>query len=182
MTKERTCRSGRVFSVTLLLIFLFTLSLSTSSLFALNTEINRATLRGLKGVRVLIEDLPPEAEQAGLTKNQLQNDVESKLQGAGIKTLSQEECFKTPGEPYFYINVNVNATKNEGELYAYSIDIGLVQNVILERDPKQTGYAVTWSTGGLGLLGKKQLNQIRDSVEDMVLIFVKAFLSVNPRK
>jgi len=171
-----------VSSVTLGLVFLFTLFLGTSSLFALTTETNRATLRGLDGVRVLVEDLPPELEQAGLTKNQLQNDVESKLRGAGIKTLSQEECFKTPGEPYFYININVNTTKNEGGLYAYSIDIGLVQNIVLQRDPKQTGYSVTWSTGGLGLIEKKQLNQIRESVEDMVLIFIKAFLSVNPAK
>jgi len=34
-------------------------------------DFARATLRGLQGVSVLIEDLPPESERAGLTTQQL---------------------------------------------------------------------------------------------------------------
>ena len=39
-------------------------------------DFARATLRGLQGMYVLIEDLPPESERAGLTTQQLQTDVE----------------------------------------------------------------------------------------------------------
>jgi hypothetical protein len=149
---------------------------------ALNSETNRATLRGLAGVRVLIEDLPAEVLREGLTKTRLHADVELKLRKAGIKTLTQDECFKTPGEPYLYVNINLSLLKAESDHYAYSIDIGLIQNVTLLRAPEQATYAITWSTGGVGLIGKKQLSDLQDGIEDLLSIFVKAFLSVNPKQ
>ena len=43
--------------------------LVTSPLFGLNSEMNRSTLHGLKGMRVLVEDLAPEVEREGLAKD-----------------------------------------------------------------------------------------------------------------
>jgi hypothetical protein len=166
-----------------LLIFIASLLLiSVAPVFALDREPNRQTLRGLQGVRVLIEDLEPEIERSGLTKNQLQKDVEGKLRDAGIKTLTQEECSKTPGEPYLYVNINLNAGKAGDEKYSYSVDIGVIQGVRLQRDPRQKTYAVTWSTGGVGSIEKEFVSRLSDSVEDLVNVFIKAYLSVNPRK
>ena len=58
------------------------------SALALDTNANRETLRGLKGVRVLVEDFASEVEKAGLTKNQLQPHIEDRLRRAGIKPLT----------------------------------------------------------------------------------------------
>ena len=55
-------------------------------LYALNSEINRTTLKGLRGVRVLVEDLAPEVEREGLVKDQLQKSVEERLRSAGIES------------------------------------------------------------------------------------------------
>ena len=44
---------------------------------------DRATLRGLKGVEVLIEDLPPQMVEDGLTAKQIQTDVELRLDREG---------------------------------------------------------------------------------------------------
>jgi hypothetical protein len=151
-------------------------------LYALNSEMNRATLQGLRGVRVLVEDLAPEVEREGLLTDQLQKSVEGRLRSAGIRVLTQEEAVKAPGEPYLYINININFAKGEEEVCSYSIDVALIQNVTLVRIPKQTSYAVTWSTGGVGLIGKKSLSELKGSVEEILDIFVKAFLSVNPKK
>ena len=159
-----------------------TLMFLVSPLYALNSEVNRATLQGLKGVRVLIEDLSPEVEREGLVKNQIQKSVEERLRFGGIKVLTQEETVKTPGEPYLYVNININLSKSEEEVCSYSIDIALIQNVTLVRNPKQTAYAVTWSTGGVGMIGKKSLGELKDSVEEIVDIFVKSFFTVNPKK
>ena len=150
-----------------------------STALALNSEVNRETLRGLKGVKVLIEELSSDIEKAGLARNQIQEIAETKLRKAGIRVLTQEECYKTPGEPYLYININLNPGKAGEEKYAYSIDIGVIQNVALERDPKQKTYAVTWSTGGVGSIGREFLSRLQESVEDLVSIFIGAFLSVN---
>lgn len=152
-----------------------------SPTFAINGKSNRATLKGLKGIGVLVENLAPEVEKEGLVKDQLQTDVESKLRKAGIKVLTKEESAKTPGEPYLYININLNTTKTESDIYPYSIDLLFIQKVSLLRDPKITTYAVTWSTGGVGSVGKQILGQLRDNAKEVVDIFIKAYQAENPK-
>jgi len=163
-----------------LLVTLLTLAFQ-SSVFAINGKSNLATLRGLSGVGVLVEQLAPEVEKEGLIRNQLQIEVELKLRMAGIKVLTKEECLKTPGEPYLYININVNTAKTESDIYPYSIDLVLMQKASLLRDPKQTTYAVTWSTGGVGSIEKSILGQLRGSLEEIVDLFIKTYLSENPK-
>jgi len=152
---------------------------SEYSVFAVNGKSNRATLRGLKGIGVLVEQLAPEVENGGLSKDQLQKNVEAKLRAAGIKVLTREECAKTPGEPNLYINVNVNIAKTESDIYPYSLDLLFIQKVSLLRDQKITSYAVTWSTGGVGSISKELLNDLRESVGDVVEVFIKACQAEN---
>lgn len=151
----------------------------SSPLFAINGKSNRATLRGLKAVGILVENLPSEVEKEGLNRDQLQKTIESKLLKEGIKVLTKEESSTAPGEPYLYVNINVNIAKTESDIYPYSIDLLLIQKVSLVRDPKQTTYAVTWSTGGVGSIEKSILSQLRENVEEMVDIFIKAYLAEN---
>jgi Cdc6-like AAA superfamily ATPase len=164
----------------LMLIFLVLVA-SDYPLFAINGQSNRATLKGLKGVGVLVENLSSEVEKEGLKKNGLQLEVEFKLREAGIKVLSKEESLKTPGEPYLYINVNMNTAKTESDIYPYSIDMLFIQKVSLLRNPQQVTYAVTWSTGGVGSITKQLVSRLRSSVSDMVDIFIKAYLAENPK-
>jgi len=148
----------------------------------LDSEPNRQTLRGLQGVKVLVEDLGSDIERLGLTKAQLTVDTETKLRKAGIKVLTQEECLQTPGEPYLYVNININTGKPGDDKYSYSIDIGVIQNVLLQRDPRTKSYSVTWSTGGVGIVEKESVGSLRTSVDEVVNLFVTAFDSVNPKK
>jgi hypothetical protein len=170
----------RGYIMCLLTVLPFIAMVSSSS--ALNSEANRATLKGLVGVRVLVEEVAPEIEKSGLTKNKLEADVEATLKKAGIKVLTQEEVLKTPGEPYLYVNINAAAGKMQSNLYSYSIDIALIQNVVLERDPKAYTYAITWSTGGVGLTEKESLNQLGESLLNIVDVFIEAHQSVNKSK
>ncbi|OGP87736.1 MAG: hypothetical protein A2157_06355 [Deltaproteobacteria bacterium RBG_16_47_11] len=130
---------------------------------------------------MLVEKLPAEVEKEGLDRNELQRAVESKLRSAGIRLLTKEESLRAPGEPYLYININVNVAKTESDIYPYSIDMLFIQKVSLLRDPKLTSYAVTWSTGGVGSIAKPILSQLRESVEAMVDVFVNAYLMENPK-
>src|SRR5438034_8470713 len=68
-------------------------------------DFARATLQGLQGVYVLIEDIPPENERAGLTTPQLQTDVEGQLRQAGIPVLTKDHAFRLHGAPYVYVYV-----------------------------------------------------------------------------
>jgi hypothetical protein len=161
-------------------IVLFLLFTLPSLVLSVNGKSNRATLQGLKGIGVLVENLPQEVEKEGITKNQLQIEVELKLREARIPILSREECLKTPGEPYLYININVNTAKTESDIYPYSLDVMLIQKVSLMRDPKQTTYSVTWSTGGVGSVSKQSIHPLRNSVGDIVDVFIQAYLAENP--
>ncbi len=149
--------------------------------FGIDSKANRATLKGLGGVAVLVENLPAEVEKEGLVRSRLQTEAELKLKMAGIKVLTKEESLKTPGEPYLYISINLNMAKTESDVYPYGIDLLLIQKVSLVRDPNQTAYAVTWSTGGVGSIAKPIVNQLENNVEDILDVFVKAYLSENPK-
>ena len=166
--------------VAILLVAFLILGLGSSAV-AINGKSNRATLRGLKGVGVLVENLSPEAEKEGLSRAQLQADVESKLRKAGIKILTKDESAKVPGEPYLYVNINLNTAKTEDDVYPYSLDILLIQKVSLLRDPKITTYAVTWSTGGVGSISKQTVGELRENVKAIVDVFIKAYHAENPK-
>lgn len=138
-------------------------------------------LRGLRGVQVVVEDLEPEIEAAGLTRAAIQTDAEVKLRLAGMTVLSEAEMLNTPGVPYLYINANVLPAKR---LWAFNLDLSLNQGVLLERDARLPGMnAATW---GLGRLGTAPVSdgaaRIRGEIQDLLNIFINAWLTVNPRR
>ena len=122
----------------------------------------RDTLRGLKGVMVLVESLSNTVEREGLTARQIRIDVERRLRGRGIRVLSQNKWLQTPGGPYLYINLNI--AKFNGDMYLYSLKIELHQSVILERDKHITCPAVTWDQGMLGTIPVSELKTVKESI------------------
>ena len=143
-------------------------------------DYKRDALKGLEGVYVLIEPIRSEAQEDGLTEVLLQTDVELQLRKAGIKVLTKEECFKTPGAPYLYINVNTVKFKNL-ELYSFNIKIELTQYIQLERNPSITIPADTWSVGMVGSVVASQMKSfVRESLGNLVDKFINDYLVVNP--
>jgi hypothetical protein len=164
----------------LLTILLATvLSGGVTSAFAEMPERAKETLRGLPGVTVVIEPLQDSAEHDGLTRSQLQTEVERQLQTAGIHVLTQDEWRRTPGSPYLY--VSVSALKKSNGLYAYSIEVCLNQLVTLLRNQDIQEFAETWETREVGAVGENQLITVQESVATHVNIFIRDYFSVNPR-
>src|SRR4030095_7344542 len=64
------------------------LGLAGGRSWASDSELDRATGRGMHGVEVTVADIKPEGEGAGLTRYQLQTDVEWQLRQAGIPLVS----------------------------------------------------------------------------------------------
>jgi hypothetical protein len=164
---------------------LFSILLTTAlaggatGVFAEMPERAKETLRGLPGVTVVIEPLQETAEHDGLTRGQLQTEVERQLQAAGIRVLTQEEWRTTPGSPYLY--VNVSALKKNYGLYAYSIEVCLNQLVTLTRNQNIQEFAETWETREVGTVGKDRLATVQESVASHVNIFIRDYFSVNPQ-
>ncbi|HTX13707.1 MAG TPA: hypothetical protein VMD77_00320 [Candidatus Baltobacteraceae bacterium] len=134
---------------------------------------NRESLRGLKGVAVLIEDIDPHIAAEGLTRDTIQNDVELRLREAGISILTG------PTDPYLYVRVSV---QERVDIWFYVIEVSLKQAVTLYRNPEISLDGSTWSVMGYGSVGKDMgVNEVRDNVKDEADRFANAYLSVNPK-
>lgn len=146
--------------------------------FAADEEVSRATLGGLKGVYVAVEELDPEIERDGLTKNQIQTDVELKLLQAGIKVLSKEQWKREKGSPYLYVNAHI--MKVMSGVYIFNITTEFIQEVRLVRNSNIKAPAAIWSAETLGI--SDHVRDIRDPARERVDKFINAYLSVNPKQ
>jgi hypothetical protein len=161
----------------LLALSAFLTSVNTLA-FAADEELSRATLRGLKGVYVAVEDLDPEIERDGLTRSQIQTDVKLKLRQAGIKVLSEEEWKREKGSPYLYVNAHIMKVMNG--VYIFNITTEFIQEVHLVRNSDIKAPAAIWSAEILGI--SDHVTEIRDPAKDRVDKFIDAYLSVNPKQ
>lgn len=143
---------------------------------AQNEEQTRLTLKGLGGVHVYVEELAAEIEKEGLRQSDLRADAEQQLEAAGIRILGNME--KALGNPYLYIYVHVFRLPTQTRRYLYYVRVELNQDVLLVREPKIVGSAVTWSDGGVGI--DFSLEHVREVVGAQVSKFVKAYGAMNP--
>lgn len=146
------------------------------------------TLKGLPGVRVVVESFSRAAEDAGFDTSTFQQEVELKLRLAGIRAYEDSEA---DWPPLLYVNVNALHGK-AGERHAYGISLRLLQRAVLRRHlsaesgkavPEDemddlTAEVVTWSKGATGF---GHLPHVRDSVKDLADSFINAWLAANPR-
>jgi hypothetical protein len=137
------------------------------------------SLRLIKGVLVVVEDLPTKVEKTGLTSDQIQTYVEAKCKRAGLKVLSTEESLNMAGYPILAVNIDLKKIQGNGH-YLYAIHLGLHQNVHLERDPQiMIIGATTWTTSSYGL--GKEVRSMRVRIKNHVNEFINAYSAANSR-
>lgn len=137
----------------------------------------RETLRDITRLDVLIEPIAPQIELLGLTTKQIQTDVETRLQQAGIPITS---FAVNNDEGTLYININMVRVR-QLELWAYSLIVEFKQEVSLKNNPKFTVLAVTWSRDSTGTVGSAHTDQLRGVIAQYIDEFVKDYLSMNPK-
>ncbi len=135
---------------------------------------DRATLKGITTIRVVVDNLDPEAERDGLTKDQLQTDVELRLRKAGIRVTSLRAESESS-----YLHLAVNTIKDSSGVYAFNIVLEFDQWVILERNRNVFRFAPTWGVSSVGTVDAEYLREVRGSVADKVDKFIKAYLEQN---
>jgi len=134
------------------------------------------SLRGIHGLKVVVEVVGTDIEQAGLHRTDIQTDVELQLRLAGIKVLPEDD---QSASPYLYINAHVILGQYNSGLHYAAVDCELHQYVILARDESISTDATTWDTGSAGT---SSLEHVRDHTKDLVDKFINDYLSVNPKK
>ena len=149
-------------------------------------QAERISLRGLPGVYLYVSDLDADIEGSGLSRDQLQTDVEAKLRKAGIRVLTQEERRQTPSMPALLVVLNSQKVKQApaaggDDLYSYSCSIELRQMVSLKGRPSISTLATTWSTGGIGFTEASNIRRVRDAISYDIDEFIRAYRAVNPK-
>ena len=154
------------------------------SLYAIDSELTRQTLLGLKGVSVAVENPQPNiqkyVQRFGLTRDQLQKDIEQRLTKAGIAALNQEKWLQTSGRPVLYVIVNTH--EYEKYWYAYTIIVDFMQITTLESNPDIKTLASTWSINMAGAANIGTLNTIKDNMNILIDRFIDVYLSINRKE
>ena len=142
-------------------------------LFADDTEAERKTLRGIKAVRVVIEDLSADEVKDGLAAGQIRTDVELRLRKAGVVVQTS-----SPFILYIYPHLMVRETG----LYIFHLEVAIMQDAVITANGEDS-LLTTWSASVLGTVGRVNMSRrVREDIGDLVDQFLNAYLSVNPRQ
>lgn len=143
------------------LVMAFSLILKVPTVLA-NTDLN--------GVFVFIERTD---QKGGLTKDQIQTDIELRLKSAGIRVLNEEDWFENLHLPLLQIRVVNHAEKQGIFICSFS-------------------YVLGHSRHFFGKIGNKSFNKesaligntkhVQGLIKEMVDAFINDYLSVNPKK
>lgn len=136
------------------------------------------TLKGLHGVQVVVEDVDPNLEAAGVTKDEIQTKVEDELKEAGIKVFDEDDWKADDAHPYLYLRVN-SMQSDDGKFFAFSLDVELHQDVNIPRDNSIESLASTWETGSFGLLETENAKHLYGNIKKQVGEFIDDFNAQN---
>jgi hypothetical protein len=156
------------------MLFLFLVCLVIPNQFFSQPATN---LKGFDTLRVKVENLPPELDKLGLTKEQIQTDVETKLRQAGF-------TIKDIFEPALYISVEAIEDNCGG--FAVNVRTDLIHSVILKKDEffrpsdfRPLYFLATWKSANIIVVNKSNLQQIRDVVSNQVDKFINDYQEAN---
>ena len=146
--------------------------------FASDDKTDRASLRGIKAVCLVVEVMDQgHAAGSGLSQEQLHSQVRDRVRSAEIP-------INKDSTTCLYLNVRALPAmgKNNKPVGLYAIDFKLefMQAVTLARDPSIRAYASTWSLVNLANVPAQDVERTtREISADLVNRFIKAYKSVN---
>lgn len=140
----------------------------------------KEALRGLKGVKVLVNYLNPVVEKLGLEKAQVKTEVEKKLKQLGLKVYQKA---KPPAMSTLYVAINGVPVKSKAMLI-YSTSVMLVEYAYLKRGVGAVGdlkeiHAINWQKGRIGYTKIGSAKIIMKPIQQLVEEFISDYLAVN---
>jgi hypothetical protein len=136
-----------------------------------DSALDRATLRGIRAVNVVVDAVDPQVEAEGVTRDTLRARLEDRLRAAGVTVDSSRPEF---------LAVRLTAARGGRGPFAAALTLSLYQPVELARDPKVRTATQTWEVETVILAEPKVLSRAcQDSIDDLAGRFVSAYRSVN---
>jgi hypothetical protein len=141
---------------------------------AADGALERATLRGLKAVNVVIDPVDPELEKLGATADVLRTRLEQKLRDSRVQI---------DAAAIEFVGFRVRSVRAARGPLAIAATIALYQPVTLVRDRNMKTSTQTWEVDTVLLADPKQVYRACvDSVDELAGRFVTAYRSVNPER
>jgi hypothetical protein len=136
-----------------------------------DAPLDRATLRGVTAVNVVIDPVGPEIQKEGVTIDGLRMRLEERLRDAGIQIDTTSIAF---------VALRLRSVRAARGPFAIAVTIGLYQPVTLVRDPNVKTATATWEVDTVILADTKQVYRAcMDSADELTGRFVTAYRSVN---
>lgn len=147
-----------------------------------NADPAGASLKGLKSVYVSVQyDAPPQPRY-GLSKDDLRSEVELTLKVNGIRALNRREWKRAAGRPFLFVHIvgNTLNPNQRGASYFYTLNVELIQQVGLQRQPNVRCEGVTWSEATTIVLPYDKLRTIAVQLQNLAADFSRAVEEANP--
>ena len=141
------------------------------------TPTGRETLRGLPGLEVLIESIPPELERAGLTTAGLRTELEQRLKAGGVAVYASQKENPSPAKPYLY--VHLNPLELPGQLQAVAIQVHVRQTLQSLVTNSHIVNAMTWDRHTVIAMRPTDMSLLKETVLEMVDGFIADWRAVH---
>lgn len=136
-----------------------------------DAALDRATLRGVKSVNVVIDPVAAELQKEGATADVLRTRLEDRLREAGIPVDTTATEF---------VALRLTSVRAARGPFAIAATIGLYQPVVLVRDRTIKTATQTWEVETVVLADTKQVYRAcMDSMDELAGHFVTAYRAVN---
>jgi hypothetical protein len=147
-----------------------------------DSTMDRATLRGLKAVKVVVDPPPPEMERAGFDRDHLRASIEQKIRDAGIKI--DNDAIEFLGLGIAMVQGGRKVPLSFGKTpVSLTLSLGVYQVIVLSRDQTIKTVAETWEQQKVIQATAKSLdNVLPGAIDELADQFVKAYRSVNPQE
>jgi hypothetical protein len=156
------------------------LGLLAGASFGGDSAMDRATLRGIKAVKVVVDPPDPELEREGIDRERLRTSIELQLRNARIKIDPDALEFLgvsfPPVEAGRKSRLAIRKTARP-----VAVGLGVYQLVLLSRDKETKTVAETWGQQRVvSAAGRDLEREVSSAVEELVDQFVRAYRAVNP--
>jgi hypothetical protein len=138
-----------------------------------DAPIDRATLRGLGSVGVIVDVLDPELVKQGLTQDMLRKQIEGRLDHAGIRVDKSSSEF---------VGIRILQVRAQRGPYAVSLSLGVYQPVQLVRNKEIKTATETWTVETILMADPKVMSrEALNSLDELTDRLVAAYRTANPK-
>ena len=160
------------------LFFLFTVLCSTSILAQNEIARERASLRGLQELGIVVNvEKPIGLEHESLNTALIRKAIAENFQDLPITILEDKTLRQSDEFPILHVHINIMRASNQ--TYPFSIEMNFYQPVKLVLNRDMQTMASTWNKGQIGLVSQNMIQIISTEAVNASNLFKDEFEEVN---